>query len=148
MTWLNRCLSWPSNRLKFATAINFVICLGGLSLSASSMAQSTLVYTSNYDVKLVVAGETSHITHQARVRDKSTIPIDFQEHRIDVTVTNIGSGRYSAFVDVFEKTESDWNRINTEDLSFEAVYGAPVQLQWSDDGISMDFAIAISILHR
>jgi len=144
----SRCPLRPSTRLRFAATVNFFVCVAGLFLSANSVAQSTLVYTANYDVKLIVAGETSHITSQARVRDKSTIPIDFQEHRIDVTVTNSGSGRYSAFVDVFEKTESDWNRINTEDLSFEAVYGAPVQIQWSDDGISMDFAIAVSILHR
>jgi hypothetical protein len=96
----------------------------------------------------MVAGETHHITNQAKVRNGRTFPIEFQAHRIDITVRNIGNGKYRATLEFLEQTDTGWHRIATDDLSFEAMFAAPVQYQWQAGDMSLDLAIAVSIFHH
>ena len=113
-----------------------------------AVAQSTLVLISNYDVKLIVAGELQHITDQAKVRDRRTFPIEFQQHRIDVSVSNIGNGKYRAILDMFERTDTGWEKITTDELAFEALFAAPIQYKWTVGDVSVDLGIAVSMFHR
>ena len=117
-------------------------------LPQTAAAQQTLVLISNHDVKLQIAGDTQHVTHQAKVRNTKTFPIEFQMHRMDVSVSNIGNGKYRATLSLLEQTDMGWERISMDDLSFEAMYGAPVQYQWQAGDISVDLAIAVSVYQR
>ena len=124
------------------------LILTGVFFSTVGQAQLTVVLISNYDAKLSVAGELHHISNQTKVRSGRTFPIEFQDHRIDVSVNNIGNGKYRAFVNVFEKNADGWSEITADDLTFEALYAAPVQFRWQSDRVSMDLAIAVSIYQR
>ena len=124
------------------------MCIAGVFLSTVALAQSTLVLISNYDVKLTVAGQLHHITDQAKVRDQRTFPIEFQQHRIDVSVSSIGSGKYRAIINMFERTDSGWNEMTTDELMFEALFSAPIELKWTAGDVSVDLGIAVSIFHR
>ena len=134
--------------LEGITRSRLALILAGVLLFAVGHAQLTVVLISNYDAKLTVAGELQHISNQAKVRSGRTFPIDFQDHRIDVSVTNIGDGKYRAFITVLEKDDDGWSEITVEDLTFEALFAAPVQFQWQSDTVSMDLAIAVSIYQR
>jgi hypothetical protein len=136
-------------KLRGVAHIRLALILTGVFFSAASHAQLTVVLISNYDAKLTISGELHHISGQAKVRSGRTFPIEFQDHRIDVSVNYIGDGKYRAFVNVFEKHFDDsWSEITIDPLSFEALYAAPVQFQWQSDNVSMDLAIAISIYQR
>jgi len=125
-----------------------VLCLAGVFISEVSLAQPTLVLIANYDAKLNVAGAEQHITSQAKVRNGRTIPIEFQGHRIDVTVESIGNGKYDAVVDLYERSDGTWYKITLEGLTFEAMFAAPVNLKWREANISLDLAIAIAISNQ
>ncbi len=125
-----------------------VLCLAGILLSEASLSQLTLVLVSNYDIKLNVAGADHHITNQAKVRNGKTIPIEFQNNRVDVTIDTIGDEKYRATVILYERDNTTWNKIDHEDLTFEAMFGAPVNLQWEEADISIDLAIAVSVSNQ
>ena len=133
---------------QYALCARLALCLAGVLFSATSLAQSTVVLTSNYDVKLNVDGELHHVTNQARVRNGNTFPIEFQRHRIDVNIFNIGDGKYRAILNVYERKEGLWSEISTSDLTFEAMFAAPVQYQWKSGDVSLDLGIAVAILNR
>lgn len=76
------------------------------------------------------------------------ILLEFQEYRIDVNVSNIGDGKYRAILNVFNRKESGWTEVTTDDLTFEALFAAPVNYQWKSGDVSLDLAIAVSIFHR
>ena len=124
------------------------LILTGVFFSAASHAQLTVVLISNYDAKLTISGNLHRISGQAKVRSGRTFPIEFQGHRIDVSVNNIGDGKYRAVVNVFEKYNDGWSEITVDPLTIEALFAAPVQFQWQSDNASMDLAIAISIYQR
>ena len=124
------------------------LCLTVAFLSQEASAQQTLVLISNHDAKLLVAGESHHITNQAKVRNGRTFPIEFQKYRIDITIRNIGDGEYHATLELLERTDIGWYRITPDDLSFDAMYAAPIQYQWQAGDISLDLAIAVSIFHQ
>jgi hypothetical protein len=130
------------------TRSRLALIVASVLVSAVSHAQLTVILISNYDAKLTVAGELHHITNQSKVRSGRTFPIEFQDYRIDVSVNNIGDGKYRAFVNVFEKSDVGWSEITADDLTFEALFAAPVQFQWQSDKVSMDLAIAVSIYQR
>lgn len=134
--------------LKNVAGHYLAVCIAGVFLSAVALAQSTLVLISNYDVKLTVAGELHHITSQVKVRDRRTFPIEFQQHRIDVSISNIGNGEYRAILDMFERTDAGWNKITTDELAFEAQFAAPIQYKWTAGDVSVDLGIAVSMFHR
>jgi hypothetical protein len=124
------------------------LCLAVAFLSQEASAQQTLVLISNHDVELLVAGEAQHVTNQVKVRNTRTFPIEFHKHRIDINILNIGDGKYHATMKLLEQADSGWIRITTDDLSFEAMYGAPIQYQWQAGDISFDLAIAVSIFQQ
>jgi hypothetical protein len=135
-------------KVKRIAGTRIALCLVGLFFTAISQAQLTVVLVSNYDAKLLVAGESHHITNQVRVRNGRTFPIEFQEHRIDVSIVSIGDGKYRATLNVFDRKESRWSEITTDDLTFEALFAAPVVYQWKSGDVSLDLGIAVSIFHR
>ncbi|MFQ5610003.1 MAG: hypothetical protein ACE5F8_07010 [Woeseiaceae bacterium] len=104
-----------------------------------------MVLTANYDARLTVAGAKFHVTSQAKVRNGRTFPIDFQDHRIDVTISTLGDGKYRAYVNVFERHDNDWRKVTRDELEFEAAFAAPIQFEWAEGELSMDVAIAVSI---
>lgn len=126
----------------------WVFCLAGLFFAEVCLSQSTLILISNYDIKLEVEDEVQHITNQAKVRNGKTIPIEFLEHRIDITIRSVGGGKYRAWIDLYQKDETSWFKITEEDLTFEAMFAAPINLQWGEADISMDLSIAVSISNR
>lgn len=122
--------------------------MAGVLFAAVGHAQLTVVLISNYDAKLTIASELHHVSSQIKVRSGRTFPIEFQDHRIDVSVANIGDGKYRAFIAVLEKDENGWSEITVEDLMFEALFAAPVHFQWQLADVSLDLAIAVSIYQR
>ena len=125
-----------------------ILCVAGLLFAEASLSQLTLVLISNYDITLNVPGAIQHITNQAKVRNGKTFPIEFRNHRVDVTINTIGDGKYRATVNLYERHDATWFKMIVEDLTFEAMFGAPVNLQWDDVDISIDLAIAVSVSNQ
>jgi len=135
-------------RINNVAKSRLILCVAGLLLAEVSLSQLTLVLISNYDITLNVPGGIQHITNQAKVRNGKTFPIEFRSHRVDVTINTIGDGNYRATVNLYERHDATWFKMTVEDLTFEAMFGAPVNLQWEDTDISVDLAIAVSISNQ
>ena len=124
----------------------FIVCVFLLSVSGSPVsAQSILVFATNYDAILVVGESESRITSRSSVRNGSTIPIQFQKHRINITLSGAEPGEFRAEINIFERTPDGWYLINTDPLSFGGAYTTPVEYQWRLGEIYLNLAIVVSV---
>ncbi len=121
-----------------------VLTLASLFVFQGGHAESDSVFFCNYDVLLTVDDSIGQINSRARVRDGHTLPIEFQEHRIDILIADAGGGRVDLGITLFEKSGGSWYQINPEPLSFGGTFGIPVQYQWSNGDLSLDVAISVS----
>lgn len=127
------------------TRIHLCVCLLSVFGASVVSAQSTLVFTTNYDAVLVVGGNESRITSRSKVRNGSTIPIQFQKHRINIKLSEVAPGEFKAEVNVFERTPDGWYLINTDPLLFGGDYTTPVEYQWRLGEVYLNLAIVVSV---
>ncbi len=109
------------------------------------LAQSTLVMATNYDAVLVVSGNESRITSRSKVRNGSTIPVQFHKHRINITLAEAEPGEFRAEINIFERTPDGWFLINTDPLSFGGAYTTPVEYHWRLGEVYLNLAIVVSV---
>lgn len=102
------------------------------------------VFSCNYDLVLTVDENVSQARSRARVRDGNAIPIAFQDHMVDISVTSGDNGEILLGLTLFEKSGEFWYQINPEPLTFSGSLGIPVQYQWSDGAMTLDIAIVVS----
>ena len=112
---------------------------------SAAPAQSTLVFATNYDAILVVGESESRITSRSNVRNGSTIPIQFQRHIINITLSGAEPGEFRAEINIFKRTPDGWYLINTDPLSFGGAYTTPVEYQWRLGEIYLNLAIVVSV---
>ncbi len=112
---------------------------------SAAPAQSTLVFATNYDAILVVGESESRITSRSKVRNGNTIPVQFQKHRINITLSEVAPGEFKAEVNVFERTPDGWYLINTDPLLFGGDYTTPVEYQWRLGEVYLNLAIVVSV---
>ena len=122
----------------------FVFLLSVLGSPVVS-AQSILVLATNYDAVLVVGGNESRITSRSKVRNGNTIPVQFQKHRINITLSEAAPGEFRAEINIFERTPDGWYLINDDPLKFGGTYTTPVEYQWRLGEIYLNLAIVVSI---
>lgn len=132
------------NKLVTTTLLGLTFFLTAVTLADSE--QRSLIFIANYDARLNVSGTYYEVQMQAKVRNGSTFPIDFQHHRLDITVAEIPGGKYLATLNILERSQNSWFTVNTEPLSFEGSYAAPVEFKWAVGEFSLDLAIVISIV--
>ena len=111
-------------------------------------ADGELVFFCNYDVVLTAEDSVGQINSRARVRNGHAIPIEFQNHRIDILVASAGEGGATFAITLFEKSGEYWYPINPEPLTFGGNLGVPVRYQWSGGDLSLDVAISVSDQRR
>ena len=125
----------------------FVFLLPVFGLSAV-LAEPARVFASNYDAILIVGDSESRISSRSMVRDGSTIPIEFQRHRINITLSEVAPGEFGAEINIFERTTDGWFLINTDPLSLGGAYTTPVEYQWRLGEIYLNLAIVVSIARQ
>lgn len=114
----------------------------------AGQADDELLFFCNYDVVLTAEDSVGQINSRARVRDGHTVPIEFQNHRIDILVASAGDNGATFAITLFEKSAEYWYQINPEPLTFGGNLGVPVRYQWSDGDLSLDVAISVSDQRR
>jgi len=107
-------------------------------------AQSTLIFASNYDLALTTNDAQSRAQSRVEVRNESTFPIEFQKHKIHITVSAISEDQYTITMNIYEKSLGSWFEINADDMSFGGTYSIPVEYQWSSADIHLNLAIVVS----
>ena len=112
------------------------------ALAAS--ADATLVWSCNYDVMRIVDDSVGKIRSRSRVRDGHAIPMEFQNHRVDIVVAEASETGVNVAVSLFEKSGEQWYEINPEPLTFSGDIGIPMRYQWTSSGIELDVAIIVS----
>lgn len=119
--------------------------LAGLLAVAPALAESPLVYASNYEVVLEADGGTRQIRSRARVRDGHAIPVEFGRHKLDIKVSSADEQRIEIELLLFEESAGTWFRVNAEELSFLAQLEAPVEFNWAGAGMELDLALIVSV---
>jgi hypothetical protein len=107
-------------------------------------AQSTLIFASNYDLALTTNGAQSRAQSRVEVRNESTFPIEFQKHKIHITVSAISKDQYTITMSIYEKSLGSWFEINAGDISFGGTYSIPVEYKWSGADVHLNLAIVVS----
>ena len=82
------------------------------------------------------------------VRNGNTIPIEFQRHRINITLSEIAPDEFEAEINIFERTTDGWFLINSDPLSFGGAYTTPVEYQWRLGEVYLNLAIVVSIARQ
>jgi len=125
----------------------FFFLLFALGMSAAP-AEPARVFASNYDAILIVGESESRISSRSMVRNGNTIPIEFQRHRINITLSEIAPDEFEAEINIFERTTDGWFLINSDPLSFGGAYTTPVEYQWRLGEVYLNFAIVVSIARQ
>ena len=120
------------------------LVLSGALAHADGGVGGIRVFSCNYDLVLTVEENVAQARSRARVRDGHAIPIEFQEHMVDISVSSGSDGKVSLGLTLFEKSGEFWYQINPEPLTFDGSLGIPVQYQWTDGAMSLDVAIVVS----
>jgi len=132
------------NQLAHRVFVASALVLAGAMSSADSGVGGIRVFACNYDVVLTVEDSVAQARSRARVRDGHAIPIEFQKHMVDISVSSGEGGEVSLGLTLFEKSGEYWYQINPEPLTFGGSLGIPVQYQWSNGAMSLDIAIVVS----
>lgn len=125
-----------------------LVCAFTILGTPSALPQSPVIYTSNYDVLLHVGDATRQIRSRAKVCSGHVIPLDFQNHRIDLRVAEISSEKYSVEIAIFELSQGDWYQLNTENLTFEGQLGIPTQFSWESGELALDLAMVVGLMRQ
>ena len=121
-----------------------ISAIASLFVYQAGVAEDDLIFFCNYDVLFTADDSIGQINSRARVRNGHALPIEFQDHKIDIVVAEAGEGRVELGITLFERSDEYWYQINPEPLKFGGVLGIPMQYQWSDEGLSLDIAISVS----
>ena len=134
-----------ARRITIGSTIVYALIVVASLAPTPAFAQNELIFIANYDAKLHVGDNRGEIQMQAKVRNGSTFPVDFQDYRLDVTVSQISEGQYRANLNIFERTDGEWYRVNTNDISFDGSYSIPVEYKWNVGDMTLDLAISVAI---
>ena len=107
-------------------------------------AAAESLLNANYDIRASLDGVKYHAQNRVRVKDGHTIPTLFQEFRIDLKIAENEDTRFEISIEMFQKSQGEWFRIDVGDLSFGGELGIPVEYRWSGGGIAFDIAIGVS----
>lgn len=119
--------------------------LVGIFVAATSVAESALIFAMNYDAKLTVNDSVNHAQSRVKVRNGSTVPVEFQRYRVDITIAEASATEYRTSISIYEKSERKWYPVDAGSLSFIGSYGAPAVYEWSGGEISLDLAVVVSV---
>ena len=125
------------------TVLLAAILLTSVGLPA---AESDDVLQTHYEMLLDVGGTEGAIQTSTQLHDGHTFPVDFQSHKVDVTITSKSQTRCLVDLTVYEKVDDVWYQVNSGTIEFEATFRVPIVFQWNSGDIKLDFAIAINQL--
>lgn len=122
-----------------------IVCMLAALAAAPVLAESGVIYASNYDVVLNADAESGQIRSRSRVRDGHTIPVEFARHKVDIRVSDRGGEKVEIELRLFAKSDGSWYPINTDTVSFPAQLEVPVEFTWEGAGIEVDLALVVSV---
>ena len=124
-----------------------VTLVSGASLASQVLIDdSPAVLIANYHATFRAGPDLRQMKGQAKVRDTSQFPIQFDDFRIQVLLVQLSEKEYTADIVVERLEGSKWLPINTEALSFRSSFASPTELEWNDREYSLNLAIAVSVL--
>lgn len=134
--------------MKLSRNILLLLSLATALPAASQVAMddSQVVLIANYHASFRAGSEYRQMKGQAKVRDTSQFPIQFDDLRILILLIRLSEKEYKADVVVERLDESKWLPINTDAVSFRSFFASPAELEWTDDEHSLDLVIAVSVL--
>lgn len=123
-----------------------------VAVSQVVIAQSEVVFSTNYDLQLTIDGENRQATSRARVRDGSTIPVPFQNYRVDLQATGVTEDQFRIDLVLFERTDdsyhptanSTYSQINPSAIPIDGTFGIPVEFKSTLAEIGVNLAIVVS----
>lgn len=119
-----------------------------LFIAASGQSESVGVLRSNFDAVLRIDGAFEEVKSRVEVRDGSSFPIHFHDHKIHVEVSSNGEDAYVLNLSILEKSGNTWFTINSTTLKVEGTFGIPLEYKWNGVELELDLAIVISRARR
>ncbi len=127
---------------KFSLALVF----GVLSVSSAN-ASTDVVFACNYGVDLTIDGETHSVSSRSRVRNGSAIPFDFNDHRLELRVTEIDTDAVRIDVLLAEEVDRIWQTIYPEPPHLRLSIGGKTNWTRIDDILQLQLSMICSRFH-
>jgi hypothetical protein len=136
--------------------LSLILAIALLGALEPAVADDGYVFAANFDIRLITGDVSSQVNNRAMVRDGNTIPVLFQYHRIDMTISGHDDDNFVVSMAVFERTDdaafakddSPYSRIHPDDIVFEGDFSAPTEYRWSSADISISLAIGVSVIQK
>ncbi len=109
-------------------------------------APTTISFRCNYDIVLEIDGETYEVRHQDSVRNGSHIPLGLGRFSIELTLNQISEHSVQVTVMIFETMRNNGGRVLRASPDFNARFGHPTNVVWSEGMVRLDIAASVSIL--
>jgi len=122
--------------------------MGAPVASQSAMNEDQVVLIANYHASFRAGSEYRQMKGQAKVRDTSQFPIQFDDFRVLIMLIQLSEKEYKADVVAERLEDSRWLPINTDSVTFRSFFASPAEFEWIDGEYSLDLAIAVAIVSR
>jgi hypothetical protein len=120
-----------------------------ISLPTASQAVAgdvDVILMANFQATLRAGAQLRQMKGQAKVRNGSKFPIEFDDFRILVSLTQVSAAEYAADLVIEELSNREWVPINADAVFFRSSYSAPTEFEWAYNDYFLELAIAISVI--
>ncbi|MEM7430532.1 MAG: hypothetical protein AAF351_01205 [Pseudomonadota bacterium] len=120
-----------------------------LLFASNSAASPDVIFACNYGVDLTVDGAAYSVSSRSRsrVRDTSTIPLNFQNHRLKLRVTEIENDAIRIDILLAEEIDGVWQNVYPEPPHMEVSLGGTTNWTRVDDIMQLQLSIICSRFH-
>lgn len=119
-----------------------------LLLALSAQAQDINVLAANYEFELTIDEQVHSIQDRSLVRSGNEIPIELQNYKIGLRISDPSPDSFRVQVTVYEKNGASWHQITVPPPEFGGKLGIPTEFAWESGGIKLDLAIVVGIYRQ
>jgi hypothetical protein len=116
-----------------------------LLFALPAQAQDVNVLAANYEFELSIDDQAHSIQDRSLVRSGNEIPIELQNYKIGLRISDPSPDSFLVQVTVYEKNGAAWHQITVPPPEFGGKLGVPTEYAWESGGIKLDLAIVVGI---
>lgn len=135
----------PSSKIRIAA---YLILSSVFLTIGTATAEEQIVLAANYSLDLTAGDQFYTVQSRDQVRSGNEIPIELQNFKIGLRISESKGEEFLLRLHVYEKTDTGWYQINVPAPEFRGTFAAPAEINWRSDDIEVNLAIVVSILSQ
>ena len=132
---------------KMRIAAYLILASNFVMIGVATSGEQTVLAT-NYSLDLTAGDQFYTVQSRAQVRSGNEIPIELQNFKVGLRVSDSTGDEFLLRLNVYEQTDTGWYQINVPAPEFRGTFAAPAEINWRSEEIEVNLVIAISVLSR